>query len=60
MKTTEAGGERGYDAGKKVNGRKRHILVALQDYLVRAGGVEPEPDSLAHRLVPWQRIRRGE
>ncbi|MBM4341605.1 MAG: IS5 family transposase [Deltaproteobacteria bacterium] len=26
-KTTEAGGPRGYDAGKKVNGRKRHILV---------------------------------
>jgi len=26
-KTTEAGGERGYDAGKKINGRKRHIVV---------------------------------
>src|SRR6266446_2223324 len=26
-KTTEVGGERGYDAGKKVNGRKRHLLV---------------------------------
>lgn len=26
-KTTEVGGERGYDAGKKVNGRKRHIVV---------------------------------
>jgi putative transposase len=26
-KTTEVGGERGYDGGKKVNGRKRHILV---------------------------------
>ena len=26
-KTTEQGGERGYDAGKKVNGRKRHIIV---------------------------------
>jgi putative transposase len=26
-KTTEMGGERGYDAGKKVKGRKRHILV---------------------------------
>lgn len=26
-KTTECGGERGYDAGKKVKGRKRHILV---------------------------------
>lgn len=26
-KTTETPGPRGYDAGKKVNGRKRHILV---------------------------------
>jgi putative transposase len=26
-KTTEAGGERGYDGGKKVKGRKRHIVV---------------------------------
>jgi putative transposase len=27
VKTTEVGGESGYDAGKKVKGRKRHILV---------------------------------
>ncbi|MHA0043694.1 IS5 family transposase [Deinococcus sp. PEB2-63] len=27
VKTTEAGGPRGYDGGKKVNGRKRHLLV---------------------------------
>jgi putative transposase len=27
VKTTETKGERGYDAAKKVNGRKRHILV---------------------------------
>lgn len=26
-KTTEMGGERGYDGGKKITGRKRHILV---------------------------------
>ena len=26
-KTTEVGGEHGYDAGKKINGRKRHLLV---------------------------------
>lgn len=26
-KTTERGGERGYDGGKKLTGRKRHILV---------------------------------
>lgn len=27
VKTTEVGGERGYDAGKKIKGRKRHIVV---------------------------------
>ena len=27
VKTTEAGGRRGYDAGKKIKGRKRHIVV---------------------------------
>lgn len=27
VKATEAGGERGFDGGKKMNGRKRHILV---------------------------------
>lgn len=27
VKTTEAGGERGDDAGKKINGRKRHLVV---------------------------------
>lgn len=27
VKSTEAGGERGFDAGKKVKGRKRHVLV---------------------------------
>jgi putative transposase len=27
VKTTEQGGEHGYDGGKKLNGRKRHIVV---------------------------------
>src|SRR5262249_17313733 len=27
VKTTELGGERGYDKGKNVKGRKRHLLV---------------------------------
>ena len=27
VKTTEAGGPKGYDAGKKIKGRKRHIAV---------------------------------
>src|SRR5215212_6107519 len=30
------GGDRGFDAGKKVNGRKRHILVDTEGLLIRA------------------------
>jgi putative transposase len=34
VKTTEAGGERGYDGGKKVNGRKRHLVVDILGMLI--------------------------
>ncbi len=36
VKTTERGGEHGYDAGKKINGRKRHILVDTLGLLIIA------------------------
>jgi putative transposase len=35
VKTTEAGGPRGYDAAKKVQGRKRHLLVDTMGLLIR-------------------------
>jgi len=34
VKTTEAGGASGYDAGKKVKGRKRHIITDTNGFLV--------------------------
>ena len=34
VKTTEQGGIGGYDAGKKVKGRKRHVLVDTLDLLL--------------------------
>ncbi len=34
VKTTESGGPRGYDAAKKVSGRKRHIAVDTQGLLL--------------------------
>jgi putative transposase len=34
VKATEAGGERGYDGGQQVNGRKRHILVDTLGLLI--------------------------
>lgn len=36
VKTTEAGGPRGYDAGKKIKGRKRHLLTDTLGHLVAA------------------------
>ncbi len=35
VKTTEVGGEHGFDGGKKVNGRKRHILVDTMGNLLK-------------------------
>src|SRR5580693_4426127 len=46
VKTTEAGGPRGYDAGKKVNGRKRHALVDTDG---RGLVLEPHPASVQDR-----------
>lgn len=44
VKTTEAGGVSGYDAGKKIKGRKRHIVVdttgLLFGLLVHAAGIQ--------------------
>ena len=37
VKTTESGGPSGYDADKKVKGRKRHIITDTQGLLV--GGI---------------------
>ncbi len=36
VKTTGVGGERGYDPGKKVKGRKRHLLVDMQGLVLKA------------------------
>jgi putative transposase len=46
VKTTEAGGDRGFDGGKKVTGRKRHILVDTEGNLV---AVIAHPASSADR-----------
>ena len=34
-KTTQVGGERGYDAGKKVKGRKRHLLTDTLGFILK-------------------------
>src|SRR5580704_6683278 len=45
-RTTEAGGPRGYDAGKKINGRKRHALVDTEG---RGLVLKPHPASIQDR-----------
>jgi len=64
VKTTEAGGPRGYDAGKKIKGRKRHIVTDTTGLLV---GAEIHPADVQdrdgavlvieaiHDLFPWLR-----
>lgn len=58
VKTTEAGGPRGYDAGKKINGRKRHALVDTDG---RGLVLEPHPASIQDRDGggPLLRASRG-
>jgi transposase len=46
VKTTEAGGPRGYDAGKKIKGRKRHALVDTDG---RGLEVQVQPASVQDR-----------
>ena len=64
VKTTESGGPRGYDAAKKVKGRKRHIVTDTSGLLV---GAEVHPADVQdrdgaglvieaiHELFPWLR-----
>lgn len=46
VKSTEAGGPTGYDAGKKIKGRKRHALVDTDG---RALVLEPHPADIQDR-----------
>ena len=64
VKTTEAGGPRGFDAGKKIKGRKRHIITDTIGHLVGAvvhhAGIQDRdgaPDVLksVKSLYPWLR-----
>jgi len=46
VKTTQAGGERGFDGGKLVSGRKRHLVVDTMGTVV---GVRVHPASIPDR-----------
>lgn len=47
VKTTEVGGERGYDGGKKITGRKRHISVDTLGFLLAVAVTSAAVDDAA-------------
>ena len=51
VKTTGVGGERGYDGGKKVKGRKRHLLVDTQGLVLKA-------KVMSAKIMDWDGIKR--
>ncbi|QOT71399.1 IS5 family transposase [Sphingobium fuliginis] len=62
VKTTESGGPRGYDAGKRIKGRKRHILTdtlgLLLDVIVHTADIQDRDGGplllkRIHRRFPW-------
>ena len=62
VKTTETAGPRGYDAGKKVKGRKRHLLTDTDGLLVAAVVHQADiqdrdgaPLATVRHLHPWLR-----
>ena len=63
-KTTESGGPKGFDAGKKIKGRKRHIVTDTLGHLVglvvHSAGIQDRDGAPAvlgtiRRLYPWLR-----
>jgi hypothetical protein len=64
VKTIEAGGPRGFDAAKKIKGRKRHVVTDTTGLLVGAqvhaadvqdGDRAPLVITAIHDLFPWLR-----
>jgi transposase len=64
VKTTESGGPRGYDAGKKIKGRKRHIITDTEGNLVgldvHTADIQDRDGAVGvcrsiRRLYPWLR-----
>jgi len=64
VKTTESGGPRGFDAGKKIKGRKRHIITDTDGHLVglrvHAADIQDRDGAVSvlssiRSLYPWLR-----
>lgn len=57
VKTTEVGGPRGYDGGKKITGRKRHILVDTLGLLLAVVVTSAAVDDAAAAPRIFQELR---
>jgi len=57
VKTTELGGERGYDGGKKITGRKRHILVDTLGLLIAVVVTQAALDDAAAAPLLFKDLR---
>lgn len=58
VKTTEVGGERGYDGGKKITGRKRHILVDTLGLLLAVVVTQAALDDAAAAPLIFQNLQQ--
>lgn len=63
VKTVEGGSERGYDAGKKVTGRKRHLIVDTMGLLmlvvVTAASVQDRDGAKTLLFALFERIKKS-
>ena len=60
VKTTALGGERGYDGGKKVSGRKRHIVVDSLGLLLAVAVTSAALDDGTHAYRVLQKLTPGD
>lgn len=62
VKTTESGGPRGYDGGKKINGRKRHIVVDTLGFLlaviVHPADQQDQDGACLVLYALWEKLKR--
>lgn len=57
IKTTEIGGVRGYDGGKKINGRKRHIVVDSMGLLLAVAVTSAALDDGSHAYRVLRKLK---
>src|SRR5918998_2545743 len=59
VKTTEAGGPKGYDGGKKIGGRKRHLLVDTLGLIWGLAVMAAAPIDWDGAIEVFKRVGRG-